>query len=118
MRPNLAIFRVPSDDPGVHLVQIVVFSDGCIDETGDIFTVHEGDSYNDTDFDHIILAQGCPGGSHRDLRYMISNATSEQVTRVHELSFDELTAIVQHLCDEYEAHYETIYGQNDTAPQG
>lgn len=119
MTPDIAIFRIPSagDDPEVMLVQLELI-DGIIDSEGDRFSVNEGDSYLQTDFDHIILAQTCDGGSHNDIRFQVGSNGSDASVRVCDLPFYELRKIVQYLAQEYEAHHEANHRQDDSEAQG
>jgi hypothetical protein len=113
MKPDLAIIRVPSEpgESSVVLVAVNIDEDGYIEGEGEFFTVPEGDSYNEIDFDNIVIAQRHDMGSINPIRYHLG-AEDTQVMKVCELTGGELRDIVRYLVEQYEANYEATRQKN------
>jgi hypothetical protein len=79
------------------------FDDAGMANQGNIFTVNEGDSYLDMNFDHLILACRVPEGSIDLQRYKISSKTEDPgvTIKIYEMDEIELNIAVQELVREF-----------------
>ena len=104
MKPDLVIIRIPSEEGDVSPVILAQFEfkDGQLEGEGRVFHVGPDDWYSQTQFDHLILAQACEGGSTHAVRIVIKHQFDAVDTLVHEIDHEELQAIVNHLIPEYE----------------
>lgn len=102
-KPNLAIFRVPDDEDGLKtFIQIAIKENGTISSEGRLFGIDDpNDSYNEMDFDHIVLAEEVDGGSIDLARFQI--ADKDKRALVFAIDSVELAVIIHSLLKEYDA---------------
>ena len=106
---DMIIFRVPTpeDEEGKWFVQLG-YSEGLPDETGRLFTVHEGSSYNMMEWNHIVVAQAVEGGSADLGWFLISSNDDNSPQTIHEMEADDLIATIIELMDNYEPNLDSV----------
>lgn len=102
-KPNLIIFRVPAEDGTIEgsrdFVEVAI-TDGKLATEGRRFTIDDPtDSYNNLDYDNIVLAEKLPGGSI-DLR-TFEIGDGDKRALVFQMG-DDLPHIVEKLINAYE----------------
>lgn len=108
--PNLVIFRIP--DPVEVTLVCYPLIDGMIDEhaEGSVFSVTDGDWYNETEFCHIILATACDEGSKDSRRFLVRNELSDMELRVCELDVETLNLTITYiLLTEYSNNHHVVH---------
>jgi hypothetical protein len=103
--PNLAIFRVPTLEGDIAtFAQLDIAPDGFVDEEGQLFSVRETDTYNQLDFDRVVLALQIDGGSRCLGSFQIGkHGGGDEPTPcvVHEMGAALVTEIIPQLVQMY-----------------
>ena len=117
VRPDMVVIRVPNDGTwdgvppdGKMFVEMALDADGYIADYGKYFSVLEGDSYNNLDYDQIVLAKAIENGSEQLISFTLGPEEGEGILHVHEISKDKMNEALQHLLDIY-------YDDNDPSIQ-
>lgn len=104
-RPDLAIFRVPTLEGDIAtFAQLGIAPDGFVDDEGQLFSVRETDTYNQLDFDRVVLALRIDGGSHFLCSYQIGEpggGDQPGYVVVHELGMELVNDIIPRLIEVY-----------------
>ena len=117
VRPDMVVFRVPNDGTWDNIdsnakmfVEMALDADGYIADYGRYFSVLEGDSYNNLDYDQIVLAKAIENGSEQLISFTLGPEEGEGIQPIHEISVDRMNEALQHLLDIY-------YDDNDPSIQ-
>ena len=98
-QPDMIIFRM-FDDEEEHLFAQVMFNeDNKLDTEARLFTVAEGDSYRELDFDQIMLAEEVDGGSVALCSFSIGDGDHRAF--VCQMDYTDLCAAAQALLKAY-----------------
>lgn len=98
-QPDMIIFRVHEETRDDVFAQILFDEDGQLEETAHLFTVQDGDSYKQLDYDQVVLAEEVEGGSIALSTFSVGDP-DDRLT-VCEMDITLLRALASDLVDVY-----------------
>lgn len=99
-KPDLVIFRIPSEEIGTKMfVELQLSPSGELANEGKPFIVKEGDTYNELNENQIVMAEQIPDGSKMLCSFSLFKEASEEPIAIHEVPYSELQLVVDHFLD-------------------
>jgi hypothetical protein len=94
-KPDLVIFRIPSDEIGTKLfVELDLSPSGQLAKEGKPFIVKDGDTYNELNENQIVLAERINGGSKMLCSFSLFINETETPIHIHTVEYSELQIVV------------------------